>query len=161
MGCEKTITKVRARFYWVNQRDTIELYVRQCLTCQECKNEPRKPRAPMQSIKAGFPLERLGIDIVGTLTKPTGKGQQIYNCCSGLLHKVPICLCDRQYQNRDSGRRVKWTECCVPLACQLTYILTKGAISKVVYSRTYVVWLTSQSHAQHHTHHGRTERQNG
>ena len=69
MGISKTVDKVRERFHWFGQRNEIELYIQKCQTCQQVK-EPTKPRkAEMMPIKSGYPLERIGIDIVGPLPK--------------------------------------------------------------------------------------------
>ncbi len=91
LGVEKTSAKVRQRFYWFNQRDNIELYIKRCRTCQECKNEPYRPRAPLQSIRTGFPLERLGIDIVGPL--PTSeKGNKYITVVVDYFTKYPLAF---------------------------------------------------------------------
>lgn len=67
LGNDKTIGTIRERFYWFNLRDDTEVYIKQCLICQQTKHPQRKARAPLQNIKCGFPLERFGIDCVGPL----------------------------------------------------------------------------------------------
>ena len=69
IGGSKTIEKVRARFHWFGLRNDIELYIQQCLVCQRVKNPVRQNKGEMRNIASGYPLERIGIDIVGPLPK--------------------------------------------------------------------------------------------
>ncbi|MCG8049195.1 MAG: DDE-type integrase/transposase/recombinase [Candidatus Thiodiazotropha taylori] len=91
LGCDKTIDKIRERFYWFNLRDETELYIKQCLVCQEFKHPQRKPRAPMKNIKGGFPLERLGIDCVGPLPM-TEDGNKYITVAVDYFTKYPFAF---------------------------------------------------------------------
>ena len=69
LGCAKTIDKVRTRFHWFELRNDIELYIQQCTVCQRVKDPVRRNRGELRNIASGYPLERIGIDIVGPLPK--------------------------------------------------------------------------------------------
>ena len=69
LGREKTLPKVRERFYWVGMSMDVRAYVKQCADCARKKNPPRKHRAPLQQLSVGAPLERVAIDVLGPLTE--------------------------------------------------------------------------------------------
>ena len=69
LGGLETIEKVRARFHWFGLRNDIELYIQQCAVCQRVKDPIRQNKGELRSINSGYPLERIGIDIVGPLPK--------------------------------------------------------------------------------------------
>ena len=67
MGEEKTLHKAKERFYWPGmQRDVQDL----CKTCDACatrKKAPRRNHAPLVTIKAGYPMQVVAVDILGPL----------------------------------------------------------------------------------------------
>ncbi len=67
LGFTKTLEKVRARFYWPGQRRDVEDWCRACQTCASRKSPSRTRRAPLQSETAGFPLQRVAMDVLGPL----------------------------------------------------------------------------------------------
>ncbi len=69
LGQAKTVEKLRQRFHWFNLRNDTELYIQQCETCQKTKNPTKNAKAPLINVKSGYPLERIGIDIVGPTAK--------------------------------------------------------------------------------------------
>ncbi len=69
LGQAKTVEKLRQRFHWVNLRNDTLLYIQQCKVCQESKSPSKTAKAPLINMKSGYPLERVGIDIVGPLPK--------------------------------------------------------------------------------------------
>ena len=69
LGREKTLPKVRERFYWVGMSTDVAAYVRRCVMCARKKNPPRKRRAPLQQYRVGAPMERIAIDVLGPLTE--------------------------------------------------------------------------------------------
>ena len=58
LGREKTLPKVRERYYWVGMSSDVRGYVRQCVDCARKKGPSRKYRAPLQQLRVGAPLER-------------------------------------------------------------------------------------------------------
>ena len=77
LGGLKTIEKVRARFHWFGLRNDIELYIQQCAVCQRVKDPIRRNKGKLKSINSGYPLERIGIDIVGPLPKTEQRNSYI------------------------------------------------------------------------------------
>ena len=68
----KTLRKIKTRFWRPGMTKEVHRYCDNCLTCAQCKSKPR-PRAPLQSIPSGNPMQRVHIDIVGPLPR-TKKG---------------------------------------------------------------------------------------
>ena len=69
LGREKTMPKVRERYYWVGMSADVRSYLRQCVVCAQKKGTPKKHRAPLQQLRVGGPLERIAIEVLGPLTE--------------------------------------------------------------------------------------------
>ena len=67
LGREKTLPKVRERYYWVGMSADVRSYVRQCVACAQKKGTPKKHQAPLRQYRVGGPLERIAIDVLGPL----------------------------------------------------------------------------------------------
>ena len=65
LGITKTLNKVQARFYWHGWRADVEDWCRQCSTCATGKSSKRSGRAPLVINRAGYPLERMAVDVLG------------------------------------------------------------------------------------------------
>jgi hypothetical protein len=61
------IEAVRARFWWPNQKKDIQDFCRGCHFCDRFKNPVPSRKAPLQSMRVGYPNEIVGIDIMGPL----------------------------------------------------------------------------------------------
>ena len=68
LGCEKTLQKLKTRFWHPNLSRSVKEYCDDCLTCAKRKPH-RKPKAPLQPIPSGYPMQRLHIDIVRPLPR--------------------------------------------------------------------------------------------
>jgi len=68
-GEEPTISELKRRFYWRGMRTDAEIYVRNCTECLTCKYKKRKLKGKMVSRHAGYPNQRVHIDLIGPLTK--------------------------------------------------------------------------------------------
>ena len=66
LGINKTIKKIRTRFYWHGLSDDVETYIRQCPRYSQAKNPPKPP---IGSIPVGYPLKKVCLDLVGPLLK--------------------------------------------------------------------------------------------
>ena len=69
LGINRTVARIKNRFDWPTLRLDVENWCRACTECQRAKNVTKKPRAKLQVSKVGAPMERVGIDILGPLTK--------------------------------------------------------------------------------------------
>ena len=88
LGLEKTLAKIRARFYWYGyQRDT-ELFCKQCGECAASKAPPYTIRAPLQQDLPSFPWERIAMDILGPLPV-TEEGNRYLLVVSDFFTKWP------------------------------------------------------------------------
>ena len=76
LGLRKTMGKVKERFYWPGYEHDVELHVQEWGKCQR-RNPPQpQPTAPLGTIKATHPLEKVSWDIMGPL--PTTKSGNKY-----------------------------------------------------------------------------------
>ena len=58
---------MKERFYWPGYENDIEVYVRECMQCQT-RNPPHlQPSAPLGTVRANQPLEKISWDIMGPL----------------------------------------------------------------------------------------------
>ena len=67
LGVTRTVSRIKDRFDWPSLREDVENWCRTCIECQRAKNDTREPKARIQVSKAGVPMERTGIDILGPL----------------------------------------------------------------------------------------------
>ena len=65
LGQQKTYHRVRQSFYWHNLSQDCTEYVKGCSICNQNKKPHIKPRAALKSYHAGFPMERVHLDILG------------------------------------------------------------------------------------------------
>lgn len=69
LGTEKTLGKVKERFYWPGMRQDVAIWCETCETCATRKSRPAKNRAPLQTVKVGFPMQVVAVDILGPLVE--------------------------------------------------------------------------------------------
>ncbi|XP_078240795.1 uncharacterized protein LOC144586395 [Pogona vitticeps] len=69
---EKMIARISQRFWWPGMQKEIQQFCRTCKECQMTQTKPR-PGAPLVPMPlVDHPFDRIGIDIVGPLTKSAG-----------------------------------------------------------------------------------------
>ena len=66
---EKTLEKLRRTMFWPGMRQDCEIYVQGCPECGRNKQYGTRARGPLGVYHAGFPLERVHIDILGPFPK--------------------------------------------------------------------------------------------
>ena len=59
--------KVKERFYWPGYEQDVEQWVQQCEPCQQRNPLSHNPRAPLGTIRANYPFEKVSWDITGPL----------------------------------------------------------------------------------------------
>ena len=67
LGQQKTLGKIKQRFYWHRCREDIEYWCRVCDVCSFRKQPYRKAKAPMKQYNVGYSLERVAMDLMGPL----------------------------------------------------------------------------------------------
>ena len=67
LGEEKTLQKLKERFYWPGKYNDVRDWCRTCASCASRKTPTPKPRASLQSVKVGAPMQLVAVDILGPL----------------------------------------------------------------------------------------------
>ena len=87
MGIERTLQRIRKRFWWPGVAKDVKNYVQSCPECQKVAKRPMKvPLMKMPII--GKPFERIAMDIVGPLPK-TSNGYQYILVISDYATRFP------------------------------------------------------------------------
>ena len=92
LGSQKTLEKVKQRFYWYECRKDIEYWSRTCDICASRKPPYRRAKAPMRQFNVGYPLERVAIDILGPLSSSNNAKYLLLVCCyfTKWLQAIPL-----------------------------------------------------------------------
>ena len=61
----KTLVRLRRNFTWYYMRNDCNLHVKSCKQCSRQKKASRHQRGGLGMFHAGYPLERLHVDILG------------------------------------------------------------------------------------------------
>ena len=77
LGEEKTLDRVRERFYWPGHTEDVHKWCRQCLQCAERKTPAPKNKAKLTSIHPGYPLQLVAMDILGPLPESPHKNSYV------------------------------------------------------------------------------------
>ena len=67
LGVNKTLGRVKERFYWPGCTKDVKDWCRSCDLCASRERPTRTPRAPLKTYNVGAPLERVALDILGPL----------------------------------------------------------------------------------------------
>ena len=77
LGEEKTIHQLKRRFYWPGYSQDVRNWCRTCANCATRKTQAPKQKAPMQTIKSGYPMQVIAVDIMGPLPESDGRNSYI------------------------------------------------------------------------------------
>jgi len=93
-AAEKTLSSLQERFFWIKMRRDVEEWVSTCVTCQERRPPPSKPKAPHGKMPTPTkPFEFLQIDLKGKLPE-TATGNEylmvVYDYFSKYIVAVPL-----------------------------------------------------------------------
>ncbi|KRY26847.1 Transposon Ty3-I Gag-Pol polyprotein, partial [Trichinella spiralis] len=73
LGERRTLARVRSRFHWPGMSGDVYTWCRTCTQCERRKGPTKNNCAPMQAMAAGYPLQRVGMDIHGPVENtPSG-----------------------------------------------------------------------------------------
>ena len=75
LGVLKTTLKARNRFHWYGMGSDIRRWIQACSRCEAVKSPHQRQRAPLGNITAGYPWQRIAIDLVGPLPS-TARGNR-------------------------------------------------------------------------------------
>ena len=62
LGEEKTLSRLKERFYWPGHWNDVREWYNTCPTCATRKFTGMKHRAPLQTIKSGYPMQVVAVD---------------------------------------------------------------------------------------------------
>ena len=77
LGTEKTIGKLKERFYWPGHYNDVHDWCQKCAQCAARKLPSPKPKAPLVPVSASAPLELVAMDILGPLPQSTAGNSYI------------------------------------------------------------------------------------
>ena len=77
LGEEKTLSRLKERFYWPGHWNDVRNWCNTCATCATRKSVGAKNRAPLQTIRAGYPMQVVAVDILGPLPESDGGNSYI------------------------------------------------------------------------------------
>ncbi|KAJ8352139.1 hypothetical protein SKAU_G00236150 [Synaphobranchus kaupii] len=66
-GVTKTVCRLHQGFYWGQHKRDVEDFCCRCDSCTARKGPPGRSHAQLQQFPMGFPMERVGVDVVGPL----------------------------------------------------------------------------------------------
>ena len=73
LGQAKTLSKLKARFYWPGHYKDVEYWCRTCPDCASHKTPTPHQKAPLSSVAVGSPMQMVAIDLLGPFpTSPAG-----------------------------------------------------------------------------------------
>lgn len=77
LGQKKTLDRLKQRFYWYGMSKDSDICVKQCSNCNKNKKGNRNPRSGLETYHAGYPMERVHLDILGPIN-PRSKSGSAY-----------------------------------------------------------------------------------
>jgi len=66
-GINRTLEKIRKRFYWTSCKQDVEEWCRSCKICLAKRGPTGKGKSPLQIYNVGAPFERVQMDVFGPL----------------------------------------------------------------------------------------------
>lgn len=77
LGREKTLSRVKSRFYWPGITNDIKRWCATCILCQRRKPGPGIGKSPMEHVTVYGPMECIAIDLMGPLPLTENGNQYI------------------------------------------------------------------------------------
>ena len=77
LGEDKMMARLRERFYWPGQWADVRNFCRACTSCATRKTPAPRRRAPLGTIRAGYPMQIIAVDILGPLPESTNGNSYI------------------------------------------------------------------------------------
>jgi len=92
-GINKTLEKVRKRFYWASCKQDVEHWCKTCKVCISKQGPSGKGKSPLQIYNVGLPFQRVQMDVLGPLPK-THSGNRfvlvIVDCFTKWVEAFPV-----------------------------------------------------------------------
>ena len=68
IGNEKTLARLKRSFWWNRMSEDCKLYCQTCSICSKNKKATARPKASLVSYHAGYPMEKVHMDVLGPFT---------------------------------------------------------------------------------------------
>jgi len=92
-GVNKTLEKIRKRFYWATCKQDVENWCKSCKVCVSKQGPSRKGKSLLQIYNVGLPFQRVQMDVLGPLPK-TDSGNKfvlvIVDCFTKWVEAFPV-----------------------------------------------------------------------
>ncbi|XP_011688274.1 PREDICTED: uncharacterized protein LOC105450226 [Wasmannia auropunctata] len=92
-GINKTLEKIRKRFYWATCKQDVEDWCRTCKVCVAKKGPAGKGKSPLQIYNVGAPFERVQMDTLGPLPTTTSGNKYLLvvtDCFTKWIEAFPL-----------------------------------------------------------------------
>lgn len=76
-GVERTLDRVKSKYYWSGMRQSITAYLKKCIDCQRYKADNRKPAGLLQTPATNRRFEVVAVDLFGPLPETADKNKWI------------------------------------------------------------------------------------
>ena len=136
LGVDKTLLRAKHSFLWYCMSRDVKLYVSSCRVCSMNKKPNAKPKANLKLYHAGFPMERVHIDLLGPFRVSSQGNKYILMMIDQFpkwLEFAPI-----PDQNAETVAQNFLAHLWSPLAVPLKYILIKVNSLMVISSKPFV-----------------------
>lgn len=90
LGMDKTLSRLKDCFCWPGHYNHVENWCRNCAKCARRKTPVPNTRAPLQSIKAGYPMQIVATDILGPFPESENENNYILVVGNYLTHWVEV-----------------------------------------------------------------------
>ena len=67
LGEEKTLSRLKQRFYWLGNWNDVRRWCQTCSVCAVSKTPPPKRKGALKPVKTGYPMQLVAVDILGPL----------------------------------------------------------------------------------------------
>ena len=77
LGEDKTLNRLRERFYWPGHTEDVRKWCQQCPECTMRKTPAPKQRAHLTNVLPGYPLQLIAMDLLGPLPESSQKNSYV------------------------------------------------------------------------------------
>ena len=77
IGNEKTLARLKRSFWWNRMNEDCKLYCQTCSICSKNKKATARPKASLVSYHAGYPMERVHLDVLGPFTPSENRNKYV------------------------------------------------------------------------------------
>ncbi|XP_070405900.1 uncharacterized protein [Nothobranchius furzeri] len=121
-GVDRTLARVRQKFYWPDQEGEVRRYHQGCVACS-LQREKVELRAPLNPVVVSYPLEVIGLDFL-SLGRPTDVFQNIL-VATDLFTRFAWAIPTRD-QTAQTTVRALWTHVIQPFGCPARFHSDQG-----------------------------------